>query len=626
MKNQVKINSKARCSLVASKLAFLSISALVSLGSVSKLSAQTEVERTQWFRDAKFGMFIHFGATERSVPQLPGMTRGERHEAAVRAFNPVDFDAGEWLKVAKDGGCKYIVFTTKHHDGFCKWDSALTEWDSIDQGEFKRDMVGELAEACKEMGLKLGCYYSVADWHHPEYHPYYSNRKDKEGNGFHYFPNEDANISKYMKFMYGQIEELCVKYEPSLFWFDGSSGFRPQERKRLLGQEDMMDLLHEHGAISNSRYGDDDGLRYVDYLTMGDNQAPPGSIGVGFEAAGTMNESWHYNPRDKDYKSVNELLRRLVTVVGKGGNYLLNVGPNDRGVIPESDVIRLKAMGDWLAKNGEAIYGTQAGPHQHGLSWGSITQRKVGKDTMLYLNVVDWPEDGIFELYGLNNDVMEASLLVSGEELEHSVKFHSQAGLKIHTIRVPGAAPDPNVSVIALKIRGDASMDQAYLQQNDGRVLLDSYKATIHERDFISDKPQRAVDFKTYTVPLKAEGIRPARMLTVEGLNMRGQALSWDFRMVEPGRFKVAVITMKEAPDYLLQVNVAGQSVKGAIENSEKIKTIELPSHLKEHVTDLGVIDIKNTGMQTLTLEVADDYEGSAPRIRGVSLIPIPGS
>ena len=237
-------------------------------------------------------------------------------------------------------------------------------------------MVAEVADASKEAGVKLGFYYSIADWHHPEYDPYYSNR-----NGFHYSSNPDANISKYMKYMYGQIEELCVKYDPSLFWFDGSSGFRPQERKRILGQQDMIDLLHSHGAISNSRLGDDDGLRYVDYLSMGDNQSPFGNIGMPFESAGTMNDSWHHRPNDKNYKSVGELLRRLVTIVGNGGNYLLNIGPDDQGVIPEPDATRLKAMGAWLEKNGEAIYGTSASPHPHGFSWGSITQREKGENT-----------------------------------------------------------------------------------------------------------------------------------------------------------------------------------------------------------------------------------------------------
>ena len=258
-------------------------------------------------------------------------------------FNPVDFDAMEWLRIAKEGGAKYIVFTTKHHDGFCKWDSALTDWDVMDQTAFKRDIVGELAEACQATGIRLGCYYSIGDWHHPEYDPYFSNR-----NGFHYSPNPDAEITKYMKYMYGQIEELCVKYQPSLFWFDGSSGFRPPERKRLLGQQDLVDLMHSYGAICNSRLGDDDSLRYVDYLSMGDNQAPAGNIGVPFEAAGTMNESWHFQCTGRGLSiQPRNCSNVLVTIVGKGGNYLLNVGPDAKALFqsPRSQDLRRWEIG-----------------------------------------------------------------------------------------------------------------------------------------------------------------------------------------------------------------------------------------------------------------------------------------
>lgn len=584
--------------------------------------AETTNDRMDWFRDAKFGMFIHFGASEQNFEHKEGMSRAQRHEAAVRAFNPVDFDAMEWLRIAKEGGAKYIVFTTKHHDGFCKWDSALTDWDVMDQTEFKRDIVGELAEACRATGIRLGCYYSIGDWHHPEYDPYFSNR-----NGFHYAPNPDAEITKYMKHMYGQIEELCVKYQPSLFWFDGSSGFRPPERKRLLGQQDLVDLMHSYGAICNSRLGDDDGLRFVDYLSMGDNQAPPGNIGVHFETAGTMNESWHFSARDEDYQSVEELLERLVTVVGKGGNYLLNVGPDAKGVIPEPAVTRLKTIGRWLKKNGEAIYGTKAGPHPHGLNWGSITQRKVGENTRLYLNVVDWPTNGSFHLYGLDNKILGASLLVSGDQLAHTSTFHAAAGLRRHTITVPKAAPDPLVSVIALTVEGDVSMEQAYLQQSDGSIVLDAYKATIHDKEFLPNKPRRAVDFKMFTVPLQGEGIMPGRMLSVGGLNQVGQALSWDFRLVEPGTYEVAVVSIGN-PNQAgrMRVTVAGQSVENLLQVRERTKNIELPSKIQESLSGLGKVTIAAPGMQTLTLEVVSDFAGSAPRIRGVKLLPVAGA
>ena len=586
----------------------------VMLLSQLTLSAENPDRGAEWFHDAKFGMFIHFGAKEK---EGEAGTRGERYEAAVRAFNPVDFDADKWLAIAKEGGAKYIVFTTKHHDGFCKWDSALTDWDVIEQTDFKRDIVAELADASKKAGLKLGFYYSIADWHHPEFDPYYSNR-----NGFHYFPNPEAHISEYMKYMYGQVEELCEKYEPSLFWFDGSSGFRAKERKRLLGQKDMVDLLHSHGAISNSRLGDDDSLRFVDYLSMGDNQSPFGNIGVPFESAGTMNESWHRRAKDKDYKSVKELLRRLVTIVGNGGNYLLNVGPDKRGVIPEPDVTRLQGIGAWLQTNGEAIYGTSASPHPHGFTWGSMTQRKVGDKFLLYLNIVDWPSDGQFELYGLDNQIMKASLLDGGKKLEHSSSFDPAAALTKQTISIPKEAPDPNVSVIVLELDGAPSMEQDHLQQQDGKVCLWGYKAKIHDAKFIPGKLKRAVDYQMFTVPLRVEGIRPERMLSLSGFENAGDTISWDLKMVEPGDYDVEIVTLGTNTTTKLKAFIAGQVVENTLQENFEKKTIELASHLHESYATLGRINIASSGLYTLALEVASNPEGKGPRIRSVRLVP----
>ncbi|MCK0160538.1 alpha-L-fucosidase [Muricauda sp. F6463D] len=568
-------------------------------------------------------MFIHFGSTTPERLKDSDLTRTEKYEAGVREFNPVDFDAKEWVRIAKEGGVKYIVFTTKHHDGFSKWDSDLTEWDVMDQSVFKRDIVGELAEACKEAGIRLGFYYSIADWHHPEYDASYSNR-----NGFHFNPNPDADITKYMNFMYGQIKELCEKYQPSLFWFDGSAGFRDADRKRLLGMQEMVDMLNSYGAISNSRLGDDDDLKIVNYLSMGDNMIPAGDIGVDFEAAGTMNESWHFNAEDEDWKSEKRLLSNLVDITGKGGNYLLNVGPDDKGVIPDASVVRLKAMGDWLEKNGEAIYGTKAGPHPHDLGWGTITQRMDGGNTKLYLNVIDWPKNGTLKLYGLNNKVLDASLLISGEKLASETKFNAIAGLNVLTIKVPKSAPDPNVSVITLNIQGAVSMNQELMQQQDGTVLLDGYQSTIRDKEFIPGKPLRPLDHRVFTITKSGDGIKPTYGMTIQGLNQVGQALSWDFRLVEPGTYEVAIVSMINKntdwkTDGRMRVTVAGQSVENKLKERERLDDPRQSDKLKNSISILGTVEIGAAGMQTLTLEVASDFVDTNPRIRAVQLLPV---
>lgn len=576
----------------------------------------------EWFRAAKFGMFIHFGAETPERLRDSNMTRTEKYEIAVREFNPVDLDAKEWVRIAKEAGMKYIVFTTKHHDGFCKWDSKLTDWDVMDQTPFKRDILAELAKACKEAGIELGFYYSIADWHHPEYDAAYSNRR-----GFHFNPNPEADIAEYMGFMYGQIKELCEKYQPKLFWFDGSAGFRNVNRKRLLGQQEMVDLLNSYGAICNSRYGDDDALKYVSYLSTGDNMSPTGNIGTDYETAMTMNNSWHFNTDDDHWKSAGTMLEYLIKIVGTGGNYLLNVGPDHKGVIPKESQTRLKTMGEWLEKNGEAIYGAQAGPYPYELNWGSITQKTDGHNTTLYLNVVDWPEDGTFELYGLNNSILKASLLASGDELSSSATYNAAAGLNVITIKVPKTAPDSSVSVIALEIAREPRMDQAFLQQGDGTVLLDAFQATIHDKEFIAAKPLRPIDQRIFTVMKQGEGIMPTRGMTV-GLSDAGQALSWDFRIAEAGTYKVVVVCNVRAnqewkADGSVRVTVAGQSVEDKLLEDERLENRWMAHNMKSIVSQLGTVNISTAGMQTLTLEVTSDFNDSTPNIRSVQLLPL---
>jgi len=607
------------------KYSYLLLSVLLFISSTLSAQNQNKISNDElvgWFREARFGMFIHFG-TSRSEDYLEeGLSKLERYKKTVKNFNPVDFDAKEWVRIAKDAGMKYIVFTTKHHDGFSKWDSKLTDWDVMDAAPFKRDIVGELAKACKEAGIELGFYYSIADWYHPEYDATYSNRK-----GFHFNPNPEADITKYMDFMYGQIKELCENYQPKLFWFDGSAGFRNENRKRLLGQQEMVDLLNSYGAISNSRLGDDDSLEYVNYLSMGDNMTPSSNIGVDFESAQTMNDNWHFVPDDHNWKSPKTMLGKLIDIAGNGGNYLLNVGPNSKGVIPEESQSRLKIMGEWLQKNGKAIYGTSAGPYPYEYNWGSITQRNEGENTILYLNVADWPKDGVFKLFGLNNSIEKASLLSDGKVLAHTSKFDAAAGTNVISINVPKTAPDPYVSVIELKIKGVPMMEQTFLQQQNGVVILDAFRSTIHDAEIVPNKPLRPLDQRIFTVMKNGEGIMPTRGMTV-GLDKVGQALRWDFRMIKPGKYKVAVLSSikgehKWNADGSLRVSVSGQTVENKLIENERWNNERMATEMKSVVSILGNVEIKNSGMQTLTLEVLSDFKDYTPNIISIQLLPV---
>ena len=569
--------------------------------------ADEVADRMKQFEDAKFGMFIHFGVDKKDE------------------FNPDGFDPADWARVAKRAGMKYVVVTTKHHVGFCLWDSKLTDWNIVDQTPYKRDVVKELAAACEAEALELGFYYSIADYHHPLYEPKYQNRAERRKGTV-----EGADITKYIDFMFGQLEELCELYHPCLIWFDGGSGFRNPANKPLLRRQELVDMLHSHGTLSNSRLGDDDGLQIVDYLSMNDNLAPAINPGVYFESAVTIGDDWHFKAKSssEDLKTPKELLERLINAAGNGGNLLLNVGPNHDGLIPKDQVTRLEVMGDWLAKNGEAIYGTEAGPYPYEISWGTITQRKEEDSTILYLNVVEWPEDGKFTLFGVNNSVQEASLLASGESIQHESKFDVASGQNIITLEVPKAAPDEFVSVIKVVVSGDVVMDDTFMQLSDGKVLLDTYNARIHELEYLPNKPARAIEQKMFTVPVKGQGVMPGRGLTVSGFQTEGQALSWDFSIYQPGTYEVMVVCHAgEKEDWdvegRVRVHVAGQSIENSLVEEKRVTIPTTTPAVVDLYSSLGTVQLTSAGSQTLTLEIISDFKGSKPKFRSVMLVPV---
>ncbi|MHC4148200.1 MAG: alpha-L-fucosidase [Planctomycetota bacterium] len=460
-------------------------------------SSQSETKdqrdrRMEWWRQARFGMFIHWGlyavpAGEWKGKETPGI--GEwimnsaqipvaEYELLARQFNPIKFDAEQWVKIAKDAGMKYIVITSKHHDGFCLWDSKVSDYDIMDATPFKRDILGELAQACRKHGIKLCFYHSIMDWHHPDAQgPHYPNyNTDKKTN-----PNFARYVENYMK---PQLAELVTSYGPlGVLWFDGD--WIPEWNEQFGTETYYYVRALQPDIIINNRVGTgrkgmggmtEEGSFGGDFGTPEQEIPATGLPGVDWETCMTMNDTWGFKKNDLNWKSTKQLLHNLVDIVSKGGNYLLNVGPTAEGLIPQPSIERLEAMGKWLKVNGQSICGTSASPFKK-LEWGRCTQKQLaGNKTRLYLHVFDWPKNGKLNAGALENKVIKAFALAKGEQSSLAV---TRRGNEI-VIDVPAEAPDPIISVVALDIQGKPSVIEAPEIVADTDIFVDTMEVIIN--------------------------------------------------------------------------------------------------------------------------------------------------
>lgn len=455
-------------------VAFFLVSAMPPQLSQDPYANETVAQRDQrmkWFREARFGMFIHWGVY--SVPagvydgkEIGGigewiMNSGkipvDRYRAYAKEFNPVNYDADKWVRIAKDAGMKYIVITSKHHDGFAMYNSQASDWNIVKATPFGRDPLMELAKACKRHGMRLGFYYSQAqDWNN-----------GGSAAGGHWDPKQNRDMTDYVqKVAVPQVKEILTKYgKISVLWWDTPIDISKEQADMLLPL-----LKLQPGIIHNNRLG-----HY-----RGDTETPEqfvpatGYPGRDWETCMTMNDTWGFKSTDHNWKSSDTLIRTLVDVASKGGNFLLNVGPTSLGEIPAPSVDRLATVGAWMKRNHSAIYGTTASPFKK-LPWGRST-KVVGKQgTCLYLHVFDWPTNGKLLVPGLKNRVGSASLLVGGKPLGHT---NTSEGVEID---VPMTAPDPVSSTIKLTVKGELDIEQPdlSLKLNDS-LSLNPEDATVH--------------------------------------------------------------------------------------------------------------------------------------------------
>jgi alpha-L-fucosidase len=422
-------------------------------------------QKMKWFREAKFGLFIHWGLY--AVPagtwkgkQIPGigewiMNRAKipvkEYEQLAGQFNPVKFKAEQWVQLAEDAGMKYIVITSKHHDGFAMFGSKVSKYNIVDATPFNRDPLKELAAACARHGIRFGFYYSQSqDWHEP----------GGAGNTWD-FPS-DAEKSKsgtYDEYLRQkaepQVRELLTGYGPvCLIWFDTARMMDVNGRAQR-----FLDIVHtlQPACLVDGRLG-----TKGDYRSMGDNRIPNEVVHEDWEVPATLNNTWGYKSYDNNWKSPEDLTFKLVDIVSKGGNYLLNVGPTAEGVIPQPSQDNLRTVGRWLKVNGEAIYG--AGPTPFGEELGTpdptrkdrrgnpafkaaTDWRCTTKPGRLYIHLFKWPT-GSFELPPIQQKVTGAYLLADPHKKALTVK---QEGGR-WSIALPQTAPDKTDSVLVLKI------------------------------------------------------------------------------------------------------------------------------------------------------------------------------
>ncbi len=365
---------------------------VLSLPAQTYRPAPENLKAREWFQDAKFGMFIHWGVYSvlgdgEWVMHNRRMTIAE-YEKLAPQFNPTEFNAAEWVALAKEAGMRYITFTSKHHDGFAMWGTRQSRWNIVDATPFGKDVIKMLAEECRKQGIKLFLYHSHLDWHHPDYFP-------RGRTGQYSGRPESGNWYRYLDYLDAQLEELLTNYGPIAgIWFDGWWD-KPDADWRLQKTYSLIHRLQPAALIGNNHHrrpfeGEDFQMFEKDlpgHNTAGFNaEAEIGSLPL--ETCDTINRSWGYNAKDNRYKSVPELIHYLVRAAGYNANFLLNVGPMPSGKIQPEFVERLRGIGQWLRENGDSIYGTRGGPVPP-RPWG-VTTRKGNK---VYVHVLDWPDE-----------------------------------------------------------------------------------------------------------------------------------------------------------------------------------------------------------------------------------------
>lgn len=531
--------------------------------------AEKQKKHLGWWKDAKFGLFIHWGLYA-TLARGEWVMAAERipvkeYEKLAEDFNPVKFNAKDWVKMAKDAGMKYIVITAKHHDGFAMFKSEVEKFNIVDATPFKRDPMKELAEACKKQGIKLCFYYShVIDWHHPD------SVHDAANNTWDYNLEEKAYYNYWNNLAKPQIKELLTNYgDIGLLWFDTAGGLSRKDSR------EVVDLVKEiqPNCLINSRVSH--WPNFGDYQSKGDNEIPMhGETKEAWETPMTLNNSWGYSERDQKWKSPSAVIKKFVNILSKGGNLLLNVGPSAEGEIPEESVKRLKQIGQWIKRNKRAIYETNPSPFRYEFAWGAMTMKE--NELYLFIDHETWPKEPL-EIYGIKNKVLRGYSLVDPEEKSLPIQqiYNEEADNHSLTIELPKEPIDDYISVIVLQLDGEIEVEKKLSQQASGVVNLDIVHANLSEKD--------------------EDGMQTA---------------TWNFKIARPGTFSLTLINFKRVDadweeEYKtpIEIESEGQRIKALAQIDDIIEDSPACQHPYEEVySTLGEITFSKPGVYTLSL------------------------
>jgi alpha-L-fucosidase len=555
-----------------------------------------------WLKDSRFAMFVHWGL----YSELGGRWKDKTHygitewimnraripvaeyETVAERFNPTNYNASEWVTLAKDAGMRHMMVTSKHMDGFAMFKSEASPYNIVDATPFKRDPMKELAAACKDQGLRLGFYYSqTLDLH----------ERDAAGNTWDW-PEGGRDFPRYLKTkVVPQLEELLRGYGPIAgVWFDVPGAITRDESQML------VDLVHrlQPQCLVNSRIGNGLG----DYDTLGDQEIPSLPRSGLWESIDTINDGWGYAWYDHNWKSAREIAERLVRVVSRGGTYMLNVGPDGTGRIPEPSARILREVGRWVHANEAAIHGSDPTPFGP-LAWGECTAR----GNTLFLHLFQWPADGSLIVPGLKTKVKSARL-AGGDALP------LQTSAEAVTITLPDKRPDTLVPVVQLELEGSPEASRGQFVLTGYRQKLDAPVATLQDCKHTKVRwMEKFGDWKHAECVGDWKGAK--------------STATWEFRTVEPGSFYLDVeYTCPAQADYSeWQLKLDDQTVTfPAIDTGERPNR---PVFGQRHGGPLprfrtyrvGLFDLPKAGAHRLSLGPTGDA-GNAVRIASIVLTP----